>query len=165
MPKLAALALSIVCPFCALFAAGQDGIPKDPDCDFTIQRADRGKNTFLLNGAIISYDSCQRRLRLFPESALELKKARRCYKKIQIGAAGYTIFGFPALLAGAAAKGEGPKGGWATTTFLYLASVTAISLTYALIYNHHYEQHLARAISHYNAAITHTSISHPSNPL
>lgn len=163
MPKLAAL--SIVCLFCALFAAGQDSIPKDPDCDFTIQRADGGKNTFLLNGAIISYDSCQRRLRLFPESSLELKKARRCYKKLQIAGDIYVITGFPALLAGAAAKGEGSKGGWATTTFLYLVSATAISLTFAIIYDHHYERHLARAIQLYNEAVTHTSIAHPSNPL
>jgi len=163
MPKLAAL--SIVCLLYSLFAVAQDSIPKDSSRDFTIRHTDNSKNSFFMNGTLISYDSCQQRLRLFPESALELKKALRCGKKVEAGLSIDGIVGLPALIAGAAAKGEGSRGGWGATTFYYLGSVFAVSLTYALIYNHQYDRHLAKAIQLYNKAITNKPVDHPSNLL
>jgi len=162
MPKPAIL--SILSLFYTLFAAGQDSFPKNPSCDFTIKITD-DKDKFIMNGNSISYDSCKRRLLLFPASAIELRKALKLEKRSRIIGPPMAILALPALVFGAIDKGENFKSGWVNTTTDYLYLTFMPLLVYFFVNELHYQRHLARAIQLYNAEIVHPAPAHTTNSL
>lgn len=151
MPKPAIL--SIVSLFCALFTAGQDTLPKKNvyEQDLTIRTA--GNDKFIMNGDTISYDSCKRRLLLFPESAVELRKALRREKRGKIIIPPLAALAIPAVVSGYVAKNENYKPGWLTTTFVCLDISFLSSTLFFLVSEYQYGHHLIRAIHLYNAEI------------
>jgi hypothetical protein len=163
MPKPAIL--SILSLFCALFAAGQDTLPKNPSYEQDLTIRATGKDRFIMNGDTISYDSCKRRLLLFPESAVELRKALKREKREKIIIPTLAVLALPAVVTGYVAKNEKYKSGWLTTTFVCLDISFLSSAFFFLVNEYQYGHHLTRAIHLYNAEIGHTTPDHPANAL